>query len=76
MIQVAIIEDDEEIRKAIESYLNLQDDMCCRWSHESVEHFLNHIQPDNLPDIILMDIGLPGMSGINGIKIIKEPLHF
>jgi DNA-binding NarL/FixJ family response regulator len=72
MIQVAIIEDDVEIREAIVGFLNQQDDLHCGWSYESVENFLYHLQADHLPDIILMDIGLPGMSGISGIKIIKE----
>jgi len=72
MIDIAIVEDDAEIREAIEAYLNQQDDLNCSWPHESVESFLHHLHADHLPDIILMDIGLPGMSGISGIKIIKE----
>jgi DNA-binding NarL/FixJ family response regulator len=72
MIKVAIIEDDSEIRLAIETYLNKQTNMSSRWSYESVEHFLHLLEEDHLPDIILMDIGLPGMSGISGIKIVKE----
>jgi len=72
MIKIAIIEDDIEVRRAIETYLNQQSDINCGWSHESVENFLHHLHRDQLPDIALMDIGLPGMSGISGIKIIKE----
>lgn len=72
MILIAIIEDDQEIRQAIESYLNQQDDMRCNASYDSVEKFLYGLDAALLPDIILMDIGLPGMSGISGIKIIRE----
>ena len=72
MIRIAIIEDDVEIRGAIENYLNQQKGMICSWAFESVEHFLNQLRTDHLPHIILMDIGLPGMSGISGIKIIHE----
>ena len=72
MISVGIVEDDSEVREAICTYLNDQDSMNCKMAEESVEKFMRFLYPDNLPDIILMDIGLPGMSGISGIKLIKE----
>ncbi len=72
MISVAIIEDEEEIREGIQRYLDNQKDFMCETAVESVEDFLPHLTGRPLPDVILMDIGLPGMSGINGIQIIKE----
>ena len=72
MISVAIIEDDQEVRQAFCEYIASQDNFICKFADESVESFLNKLDPGNLPDIILMDISLPGMSGISGIKIIKE----
>ncbi len=72
MIHVAIVEDDAEIREALSGFLNQQEEMCCHCASGSVENFLRHFDKDYVPDIILMDIGLPGMSGISGIKIIKE----
>ena len=72
MINVGIIEDDSEIREAICSYLNDQDNIRCDLAEESVEKFMRFLYPDKLPSVILMDIGLPGMSGISGIKLIKE----
>ncbi len=72
MINVAIIEDDEEIRTAITEYLNAQPQMSCEFAESSVESFLSKLSEETLPDVILTDIGLPGMSGITGIKIIKE----
>lgn len=72
MISVGIVEDDTEIREAICSYLNDQENMRCEIAEESVEKFMRFLYPDKLPDVILMDIGLPGMSGISGIKLIKE----
>ncbi len=72
MIYVAIIEDDREIREEICAFLNSRDNMTCMQAKESVESFLAVLNDDNKPEVILMDIGLPGMSGISGIKLIKE----
>jgi DNA-binding NarL/FixJ family response regulator len=72
MIRVAIIEDDEVIRDGVKDYLNSQMDMSCPLAMETVESFLTALYIHHLPDIVLMDIGLPGMSGISGIKILKE----
>ena len=72
MIQVAIIEDDQVIREGIQEYINIQPEMICDFAKESVESFLAALNDENIPDVILMDIGLPGMSGISGIKILKE----
>ena len=72
MINVGIVEDDTEIREAICSYLNDQENIRCDIAEESVEKFMKFLYPDKLPNVILMDIGLPGMSGISGIKLIKE----
>ena len=72
MISVAIIEDDQDVREAICSFLNSQPNMLCELAEETVEKFLRRLSADNAPEVILMDIGLPGMSGISGIKLIKE----
>jgi DNA-binding NarL/FixJ family response regulator len=72
MIFIGIVEDDQQIRKGIETYLNKQDGLVCDWSYSSVEALLRVLAPENLPHVLLMDIGLPGMSGIDGIKLIKE----
>ncbi|MFQ5605194.1 MAG: response regulator [bacterium] len=72
MINVAIIEDDHEVCQAIQGYLNDQQEFLCELVEGSVEKFIVKINEDNFPDVILMDIGLPGMSGIDGIKLIKE----
>jgi DNA-binding NarL/FixJ family response regulator len=72
MINVAIIEDDLEVRRAFCEFISGQKNFVCKLAEESVESFLYKLDSDSLPDIVLMDIGLPGMSGISGIKILKE----
>ena len=72
MINVAIVEDDSFIRESLQEFIDTQQEMSCCVAKGSVESFLNWLQKDNLPDVILMDIGLPGMSGISGIKLVKE----
>jgi len=72
MIDIVIVEDDATIREAIKEFLDSNKDFSCKNVFESVESFLAYLNKDNLPHVILMDIGLPGMSGISGIKLIKE----
>ena len=72
MISIGIIEDDEEIRRGIQSYLDRQEEFVCKNSFGSVEDFLRRRDDNDPSDVVIMDLGLPGMSGIEGIKIIKE----
>ncbi len=70
-IRVAIIEDRREIREGLTMLINGTDGFLCTGSYGSMEEALSKIslQP---PDLVLMDIGLPGMSGIEGLRILKE----
>ncbi|MBI1808189.1 MAG: response regulator transcription factor [Ignavibacteria bacterium] len=72
-IRVVIVEDDEKIRNAYVQILEFADGLECVGAFESCEAALKQLD-DILPDVILMDIQLPGMSGIEGVKHIKE-LH-
>lgn len=72
MIFVGIVEDDEQIRRGIQTYLNQQEGFLCEHSYPSMEDLLDNLQEDNLPDVMIIDLGLPGMSGIDGMKILKE----
>jgi len=72
MIFIGIVEDDEQIRKGIETFLNRQEGFTCNWSFGSVEDILKVLNKENIPNVLIMDLGLPGMSGIEGMKIIRE----
>ncbi len=72
MIFVGIVDDDEQIRMGIQTYLNNQRDFSCTHSFGSIEDLLQNLHHDDLPEVLIMDLGLPGMSGIDGMRIIKE----
>lgn len=71
MISVGIIEDENEIRNDLVSYFNKRDSFICKIHADSVENYLQIVKNQDPPDILLIDIGLPGMSGLEGIKLIK-----
>jgi DNA-binding NarL/FixJ family response regulator len=70
VITVAVIEDHREYREYLTALLNGTDGFRCTESFRSMEEALRRLA-GNLPDIVLADIGLPGMSGIEGIQILK-----
>jgi len=72
MTQVGIIEDNKKIRQLMQRYLDMQEDMSCPVATESVEEMLEHLTKFSHPNVLLMDIQLPGMSGIEGMKIIQQ----
>lgn len=69
---VGIVEDNKKIRDLIQRYLDMQDELSCPVAVESVEEMLEYLEEHEKPRVILMDIQLPGMSGIKGIGLIKE----
>jgi len=71
--RIVIIEDDQLIRESFASLLNESDSLECVKTFESCEDALKEIEELNA-DLILMDIQLPGMSGIEGIKKIKKKI--
>lgn len=70
-IKTAIIEDQDDIREGLASLIGFTPGFKCSGSYQSMEEALDRMRWD-LPDVVLSDIGLPGMDGIQGIKIIKE----
>jgi DNA-binding NarL/FixJ family response regulator len=60
------------VREAIGDYCNAQPGMAVVVSEPTAELFLTRASSETVPQVVLMDIGLPGMSGIQAIRIIKE----
>jgi len=71
IIKTAIIEDMDQIRDGLTMLINFTEGFRCTGSYRSVEEATQKIRLD-VPDVLLSDIGLPGMSGIEGVKILKE----
>ncbi len=70
-INVAIIEDHREFRDYLTALISGSEDFECKGSFRSVEDALPNLKR-NVPEVILLDIGLPGMNGIEGIRLFKE----
>ncbi|HKF59615.1 MAG TPA: response regulator transcription factor [Blastocatellia bacterium] len=71
IIKAAIIEDQRDIREGLTMLIDGTPGYECTGSYRSMEEALDRIKAQ-VPDVVLCDIGLPGMSGIEGIHILKE----
>jgi DNA-binding NarL/FixJ family response regulator len=72
-IKVGIIEDQRKFREYLAALIDGSDGFRCAGSFRSMEEALDRVVPgDDMPDVVLVDIGLPGMDGIEGIRILKE----
>ena len=71
MIYVSIVEDDTEVRETLAFIIDSSEGFSCEKTYADCESALEGI-PQILPDVVLMDIGLPGKSGIEGIEILKR----
>jgi DNA-binding NarL/FixJ family response regulator len=71
MINVAIVEDNKTIREGLSALLNGTEGFRCTGSYPDCETFLSELESLDM-DVVLMDIGLPGMNGIEGVKKAKQ----
>jgi DNA-binding NarL/FixJ family response regulator len=70
MINVAIVEDEDEVRDGLALLINGSEGFRCVLTYASAESGLPGIL-ENKPDVVLMDINLPGMSGIECMRKLK-----
>jgi DNA-binding NarL/FixJ family response regulator len=68
---VWLIEDHADSRRVLARVLNRTATMQCPCTFANCEDALAALQTNPHPDVVLLDIGLPGMSGIEGIRQIK-----
>jgi DNA-binding NarL/FixJ family response regulator len=73
MTNIAIVEDSQTTREGLERMVNLSPDYRCVCACATAEDALR-LLPEHRPEIVLMDIQLPGMSGIECVARLKELL--
>ena len=71
IIKTAIVEDMRDIREGLATLINFTEGFSCTGSYRSMEEAIPRIRHQT-PDVLLSDIGLPGMNGIDGIRILKD----
>ena len=70
MIRIVIVEDNNALRSSLESLFNRTEGMRCVACLANLLNVVSEVGAAR-PDIILMDIGLPNISGIEGVRTVK-----
>jgi DNA-binding NarL/FixJ family response regulator len=72
-ITVSIVEDDRRVRESLSVLINGAENTRCVSVYPNAEEALDQIA-DKKPDVVLMDINLPGMSGIECVRKLKAQM--
>ena len=70
-LRVALIEDEREVRDGLAALIQGTSGFACAATYRTMEEALQDISRV-MPDLVLLDLGLPGMSGIDGIGVLRE----
>ena len=65
---VWVVEDQRVLRESLETIIDDEADLVCPYALESAEDFFSALEMSDPPDLVLMDIGLPGASGIEAVR--------
>jgi DNA-binding NarL/FixJ family response regulator len=71
-INIWLVEDNISYRKTLTGLINRSPGLYCPQAFATCEETILMLQTEPFPNVILLDIGLPGMSGIEGIEKFKE----
>ena len=70
-IQVSIVEDNDQLRGTLARLLNRADGFACLSQYASAEAALEGL-PKDRPQVVLMDINLPGLNGVECVRRLKQ----
>lgn len=70
-IRVAVFEDNKKLRKSLIELINSAEGMICTGAFADANRLIQNMQQAN-PDVVMMDINMPGVSGIEAVRVIKE----
>ena len=70
---VSIVEDNDQLRGTLARLINREEGFHCLSQYPSAEAALESL-PKDKPDVVLMDINLPGLSGVDCVRLLKELL--
>jgi DNA-binding NarL/FixJ family response regulator len=70
-IKVAIFEDNKPLRESLKQLINNAGDMSCTGAFSDANQLIRSMQLSG-PDVVMMDINMPGLSGIDAVQLIKE----
>lgn len=70
-LRVVIIEDQREVREGLSALIQGSLGFACAAAHPNMEEALSKIDRAH-PHLVLTDLGLPGMSGVDGIRVLRE----
>lgn len=71
MIRVSLYEDNEGLRKMLEAAIASDDRLQLAGSHNNCVEILRDVETDQ-PNVVIMDIDMPGISGIEGVQLLKS----
>lgn len=71
MIKIGIIEDNKYMREGWQTFIDYEEDMCILGAFGSCEEAFESEEINQI-DLLIMDIGLPGMSGVEGVSYVRE----
>ena len=70
-IKVVIFEDNDQLREMLFQMINISESLSCTGAYANAMDLEYKIRRSQ-PDIVLMDIDMPGINGVEAVKIIKE----
>ena len=71
LIAVTLFEDNKDLREGMQAILNASPGFTCVGSYANGNNLIKHLQ-QNKPDVVLMDIQMPGISGIEAVAILRQ----